>query len=156
MFKFLQLILLSSMFYLNSFSADSIIFDNDIFLNAYLDAVINKDISKYESLLLSKTEMEYIVNQFKINSPNCITDNEINYNPKPFLKQFEDTDFKALNINSYKILYNNTMAGCGKSEGLKILLELKKDNEPVQNRTLILIKIKDNYKLLFDLASNNN
>jgi hypothetical protein len=125
-------------------------------LNAYLDAIINKDISKYEALMLSKVDVEQMVKQTKVTYSNCITDKELNYSPQPFLKQFENTDFKILNINSYKVLYSQPFQGCGKMEGLKIILTLNKNDEPIQTRTLTLLKFENTYKLVFDMSSNNN
>lgn len=144
------------MFYFNSFSADSIKFDNDIFLNAYLDAIINKDISKYEALMFSKADIDQVISEYKVSYPNCITDNELNYSSQPFLKQFENTDFKSLNINSYKLLNTLPINGCGKMEGLKMIISLNNNDEKVQNRTLILYKHNQTYKLIFDLFSKSN
>lgn len=156
MFKFLQLLFLMLTLCFYSFSSDTIKSENDSFLDSYLDAVVNNDISKYESLMFSKSDLEHIIKEYEVTYPNCITDNEMNYDIQPFIKQFKSTDFKSLNINSYKVIYSQPINGCGKMEGLKVLLALKNNDEPIQNRTLILFKYNNSYKLLFDLSPKAN
>ena len=125
------------------------------FLNTYKEVVNKQDSTLYNTLIISHDEFDSLLAYFNNTNPNCITDNERNLKIQSLTKQFYQLSKIKNEVEQIIILNKYETNGCGNVKGIKINLKIICTDNLNYFRTLTFIDIKNNYRLLFDINSNN-